>query len=130
MLTDPIADMFTRLRNAYQINQCEVKLAHSKVKEAIAMILVEEGYIESIKKIQHNQKKDLLIKLKYFDNIPAIKHLKRISKPGLRVYSNYQDIPRPLHGMGLILVSTPQGIISGKKARLVHLGGELIGEIY
>lgn len=130
MLTDPIADMFTRIRNAYQINRAEVELPHSKVKEAILNVLCEEGYLDSFKRTQHNHKNTLIVKLKYFDKIPAVKLLKRISKPGLRVYSNYQDIPRSLQGMGLILISTSAGILSGKKAKIKHLGGELIAEVY
>lgn len=125
-MTDPIADMFTRIRNALLINASDVLVPKSLYKQSILNILKNNGFIEDF----NIKKNNFVINLKYLDKKPAIIHLKKISKPGLRLYASWKNIPRPLSGLGTIIISTPKGVMTGKEARKKNLGGELICEIY
>lgn len=133
MHTDPIADYLTRIRNAYSVNKRIVQIPFSKIKEKISHILYDQGYILSYK-IEKNQNKHIFIKLalKYnrINNNSVIKSIKRISKPGLRSYCNYKNIPRVLNGLGIAIISTSQGIITDKEARQKKIGGEILCYVY
>ena len=126
MLTDPIADMLTRIRNAHMALHKEVVVPKSKMKLRIAEILKEEGYIEGFEELD----KDIKIKLKYVDGKPAIQGLKRVSKPGRRIYVGVKEIPRVQNGLGICIVSTSRGVLEGEEARRLNVGGELICEIW
>lgn len=130
MISDPIADMLVRVKNANQRRHPQVKMDSSKVKIVIAGILKQEGYITDykIKKID-NVKSELIIILKYKGTQRVISGLKRISKPGLRVYSESQKIPQVLNGFGIAIISTPKGIMTDKKARSASLGGEVMAYV-
>jgi small subunit ribosomal protein S8 len=129
MMTDPIADMLTRIRNASMINKPEICVPFSKIKLALANLLVKTGYLSGVQ-----EKKDvhpyLLINLKYNDKQPAISHIKRISKPGRRVYKKSDEIREVLNGFGISLLSTPKGLMTNQEARMAKVGGELICEVY
>lgn len=127
---DPIADFLTQIKNASQNRQEKIVLGYSKIKTAIAKILKDEGYIEDFKIISKKDRNQLSLWLAYLDKSPRISYLKRISKPGLRVYSSWKEIPSVLGGKGLIVISTPQGVVSGKEASRRRLGGEVICELY
>ncbi|AUB32082.1 30S ribosomal protein S8 [Spiroplasma floricola] len=129
MTTDVIADMLTRIRNANQRYHKEVLIPGSKVKLEIAKILKKEGFIEDFK-VADDFKKDITISLKYKGKIRVIKGLKRISKPGLRVYSNSYDLPQVLNGLGIAIVSTSNGIITDKEARHQNIGGEVLAFVW
>lgn len=129
MITDPISDMLTRIRNASAVKKAEVVLPYSNVKFAIAKILMETSYIESADK-EDAEKGQIRIKLKYNEKQPAIKLIKRISKPGRRVYRGKDDLPRVLNGIGIAIISTSCGIMTDKEARKRKLGGEVICEVY
>jgi small subunit ribosomal protein S8 len=124
-MTDPIADMLTRIRNANTALLPEVELAHSRMKESIARILKAEGYIQDCA-VEGKPLKRLKLKLKYQGRKGVIVGLKRVSKPGLRRYVAATEIPRVLGGMGTAIVSTPRGVMSGVEARKQNLGGELL----
>lgn len=129
-LTDPIADMLTRIRNAIQARHDVVEMPASKIKEAIAKILKEEGFIDSYV-VSGDVKKTLTIVLRYGPNKEkVISGLKRISKPGLRVYAEVDSIPRVLNGLGIAILSTSSGIMTDKKARAKHVGGEVIAYVW
>lgn len=129
MLTDPISDMLSRIRNAVSASKTEVVLPYSRVKFEIAKIFEREGYLgEAGRKDKTGQ--ELRLVLKYQNGRSAIESLTRISKPGRRVYVGYDDMRRLLDGRGLIIISTSQGIMVGKEARKRHLGGEVICEVY
>ena len=122
-LTDPIADMLTRIRNANSSRHESVLVPKSNVKKAIAQILLEEGYIKDVKEDDRN----IVITLKYVGNKQrVISGLKRISKPGLRVYAECENLPKVLNGLGIVLVSTSQGVMTDKKAREAGIGGEVM----
>jgi len=127
-MTDPIADMLTRIRNAIMAGKTEVMVPLSKIKEKIAETLVNEKYLESSEKIE--SEKALKLKIKYVNNKPAITHLKRISKPGCRIYVSKDKIPEVLNGYGLAILSTSSGIITDKDAKKKKVGGELLCEIW
>nr|WP_041618322.1 30S ribosomal protein S8 [Spiroplasma diminutum] len=129
MTTDVIADMLTRIRNANQRFHKEVLIPGSKVKLEIANILKKEGFIEDFK-VADDFKKDITISLKYKGKIRVIKGLKRISKPGLRVYSNSHDLPQVLNGLGIAIVSTSNGIMTDKEARHQNIGGEVLAFVW
>ena len=128
-MTDPIADMLTRIRNASMVGKVEVVLPYSRLKHAIASILAGEGYIAIAEKVADDKDK-LRIELKYDGKTSAIRSLKRISRPGRRSYVGYQDLPRVLSDRGIAVVSTPQGVMSNKEARRRKLGGEIMCEVY
>jgi small subunit ribosomal protein S8 len=125
-LTDPIADMLTRIRNANSAMHDKVDVPFSKMKEAIANTLKEEGYILNYKIITDGNKKNIRIYLKYDGKERVIKGLKRISKPGRRVYSSVEDMPRVLSGLGIAIVSTPKGVITDRICRNENVGGEVL----
>jgi small subunit ribosomal protein S8 len=130
MLTDPIANMLTIIRNGLSSNKLEVIVPSSKFKVSILEILKKENYISDFQVTTEGVKSTITIKLKYQDKKPVISHIKKFSKPGMKMYVNYQQIPRPLKGMGLVVISTSQGVISGKDAWRKQIGGELICEVY
>ena len=126
MMTDPIADMLTRIRNAHLALHKEVNVPRSKMKEAIAGILKQEGYVEDVTSDDRN----ITIRLKYFKGRPAIEGLKRMSKPGRRVYVGSSEIPRVQNGLGICILSTSQGVVDGMTAHQNKVGGELLCEIW
>jgi small subunit ribosomal protein S8 len=129
-VSDPIADMLTRIRNASQARHEEVVLPSSRTKLAIARILKEEGFIEDVVEGREGPRDVLHIRLKYVGKVPVVSGLKRISKPGLRVYAAKTEIPRVLGGLGLVIVSTSQGIMTGTDARKGQLGGEILAYVW
>jgi len=136
-MTDPIADMLTRIRNASAVNKSEVVLPMSKVKHNIAKILEQEGWIAKVEVVKTKSKKnssavfdELKIVLKYKNNKPAITSLKRISRPGCRAYVSKDKLPRVLNNLGIAIISTPLGVMTNKEARKKGVGGEVICEIY
>lgn len=126
-MQDPIADMFTRIRNAQAVAHEQVSMPVSKVKTAIASLLKEEGYIADYQLEQVDNKPTLNIQLKYHQGKPVIAMLKRVSRPGLRVYKNANTLPKVMGGLGVCIVSTSQGLMSDRKARNLSHGGEIIG---
>lgn len=126
-VTDPIADMLTRIRNASAARHRELTCPSSRVKREIARILVDEGFIESFETSQDGVMELLSMRLKYVEGrTPVVSGLKRISKPGLRVYARKTEIPRVLGGLGLAILSTSRGIMTGQQARKLNLGGEVL----
>ena len=126
-VTDPIADMLTRIRNASAARHRELTLPSSKVKREIARILVEEGFIDGYDTQPNGVQDQLVVRLKYVEGrTPVESGLKRISKPGLRVYARKTEIPRVLGGLGLAILSTSRGIMTGSQARKLNLGGEVL----
>lgn len=129
--TDPIADMLTRVRNATQAKHATTDVPFSKIKLAIAKIMEQEGYIAGLGFVEEGNRKFLRLQLKYDEERrPVVNGLRRLSKPGLRVYAGMHDIPRVLGGMGTVVISTNRGIMTGREARRRHLGGELLAEIW
>lgn len=130
-MTDPISDMLTRIRNAAVVNKTTVELPHSKIKFAIAKILESEGYLENIEKIENGSKSLIRFKIKFNeDKSPVISSLKRISRPGRRVYIKSGEISKVRSGFGFAILSTPNGLMTSLEARKRRLGGEIICEIY
>jgi small subunit ribosomal protein S8 len=125
-MTDPIADMLTRIRNAQMVGHAEVSMPCSKVKVSIARVLKDEGYIEDFAVGEDQPMKELRIGLKYYAGRPVIERLERISKPGLRVYKGRDDIPRVMNGLGVAIVSTSRGVMTDRKARADGVGGEVL----
>jgi small subunit ribosomal protein S8 len=129
--TDAIADMLTRIRNANSAKHHTVEIPSSKVKKAIAKILLNEGYIKRIEHMDDKKQGIIRITLKYSeDRKQVITGLRRVSKPGLRIYSHCADIPKVLKGLGVAIVSTPKGIMTGKEARRVNVGGEVLAFVW
>ena len=130
-ITDPIADMLTRIRNAGNARHASVDVPASKMKKAIAQILLDEGYIKSFEVVEGNTQGIIRIALKYVDGRQkAITGIKRVSKPGLRVYANKEDLPRVLGGLGIAIISTNQGVITDKEARRLGVGGEVLAFVW
>jgi small subunit ribosomal protein S8 len=130
-MSDPIADMLTRIRNASRARHTEVIVPASRVKREIARILQEEGFIAGVREQQDGPAAQLVLTLKYVDGkVPVVSGLKRISKPGLRVYARKTDIPRVLGGLGIVIVSTSQGIMTGTQAKRSQLGGEVLAYVW
>lgn len=129
-LTDPIADMLTRIRNANAVMHEKVDVPHSTLKDKIAEILKEEGYIANYKVVTDGNKKNIRVYLKYDGKDRVIKGIKRISKPGRRVYSSVEDMPRVLSGLGIAIVSTSKGIVTDKVARRENVGGEILAFVW
>ncbi|MCR5526127.1 MAG: 30S ribosomal protein S8 [Lachnospiraceae bacterium] len=129
---DPIADMLTRIRNANTAKHDTVDIPSSKMKVAIADILVDEGYIKKYEMVDNNGFKDIRITLKYADDKQKriITGLKRISKPGLRIYAGKDKLPRVLGGLGIAIISTNQGVVTDKKARELNVGGEVLAFVW
>ncbi len=129
--TDPIADMLTRLRNAIQAKHKTVTMPASKEKIAIAKILLDEGYITSYDLVDNGNFKDILITIKYDDEGQSvIQGLKRISKPGLRIYSSKEKLPKVISGLGIAIISTNKGIVTDKVARSLNVGGEVLAYVW
>jgi small subunit ribosomal protein S8 len=125
-MSDPIADMLTRIRNAQQSEKQSVAMPASKLKAAIAGVLKDEGYIEDFM-LRENEGKPLLeISLKYYAGKPVIEKMERISRPGLRIYRPSRDIPNVMNGLGIAIVSTPKGVMTDRKARGLGVGGEVL----
>ncbi len=130
-VSDPIADMLTRVRNASRARHTEVIVPASRTKREIARILKEEGFIADVREERDGPAQLLHLELKYVDGrVPVVSGLKRISKPGLRVYARKTDIPRVLGGLGLVIVSTSKGIMTGSQARKAELGGEILAYVW
>ena len=130
-LTDPVADMLARIRNAANARHQKVDIPASKLKVEIARILKEEGYIANFKPVEEEGRKTLRVYLKYTsDNTSPISHLSRVSRPGCRVYVGHSEIPRVLGGLGINILTTPKGVMTGRQARKEKLGGELLCEVY
>ena len=125
-MSDPIADMLTRIRNAQGVNKTTVAMPSSKVKVAIANVLKDEGYIEDFAVVAAEGKAELKIGLKYYAGRPVIERLERVSRPGLRIYKGKDDIPNVMNGLGVAIVSTPRGVMTDRKARATGVGGEVI----
>ena len=125
-MSDPIADMLTRIRNAQGVEKAEVVMPASKLKVAIAGVLKDEGYIEDFALRENGVMKELRIALKYYAGRPVIERLERVSKPGLRVYRGRDDIPRVLNGLGVAILSTSRGVMTDRKARADGVGGEVL----
>ena len=130
MMTDPIADMLTRIRNANQLRYASVSMPSSKMKVEIAKILLEEGFISDFK-VEGDVKKELTISLKYGPNGQrVISGLKKISRPGLRVNAKADALPRVLRGLGIAIISTSKGVVSDKTARALNVGGEVLAYVW
>lgn len=129
-ITDPIADMLTRIRNANMKKHATVDIPASKMKKEIASILLEEGYIKEVQEIQDNKQGILRITLKYVGKEKVISGIKRISKPGLRVYVGTEELPKVLGGLGIAIISTSNGIMTDKKARQLGVGGEVLAFVW
>jgi small subunit ribosomal protein S8 len=131
MMTDPIADMLTRIRNGLQSRHAAVEMPASKLKSAIAEVLKDEGYIKGFQTTGEGATKTLKVELRYVGkNEPVLSGLKRISKPGLRVYSPATEIPRVFGGLGVAIISTSRGVMSGAQARKMRVGGEIICHVW
>lgn len=125
-MTDPIADMLTRIRNAQMASKKEVTMPSSKVKANIAKVLQDEGYITAFNVAEVDGKSNLTIALKYFEGKPVISEINRVSRPGLRVYKSADELPRVIGGLGVAIISTSQGVISDRQARAAGQGGEVL----
>lgn len=125
-MSDPIADMLTRIRNAQLAGKEAVAMPSSKVKTAIAAVLKDEGYVEDFKVVSADGKATLEVALKYYAGAPVIERIERVSKPGLRIYKSCGEIPRVMNGLGIAIVSTPKGVMTDRKARAANVGGEVL----
>ena len=125
-MSDPIADMLTRIRNAQAVEKVAVSMPSSKVKVAIAQVLKDEGYIEDFAVRGEAAKPELELQLKYYAGRPVIERIERVSKPGLRIYKGAQDLPRVMNGLGVAIVSTSSGVMTDRKARAQGVGGEVL----
>ena len=125
-MTDPIADMLTRIRNGQKARMVSVSMPASKAKEAVAKVLQDEGYITSYSTEGEGAEGALSIELKYFDGVPVIERIQRASRPGLRIYRGKQDLPKVLGGLGVAIVSTSAGVMSDRQAREKGIGGEVL----
>lgn len=129
-MTDPIADMIIRIKNALLARHSEVSIPHSKIKQAIASILEAEGYVAGVEVKQDSAQPQIVLKLKYTGKVPAITDVRRLSTPGRRLYASSRTIPRALGGYGITIVSTSAGVMTDKQARQKNAGGELICQIW
>jgi len=125
-MTDPVADMLTRIRNAQMAEKLSVSMPSSKLKVAIAKVLKDEGYIDDFAIRENSAKPELDIALKYYAGHPVIERIERVSKPGLRVYKGKDDLPRVMNGLGVAIVSTPKGVMTDRRARAGNMGGEVL----
>ncbi|MEW6415995.1 MAG: 30S ribosomal protein S8 [Pseudomonadota bacterium] len=125
-MSDPIADMLTRIRNAQSVEKASVSMPSSKVKVAIAQVLKDEGYIEDFAVRGEPGKPELELQLKYYAGRPVIERIERVSKPGLRIYKGAQDLPRVMNGLGVAIVSTSSGVMADRHARAKGVGGEIL----
>jgi small subunit ribosomal protein S8 len=125
-MSDPIADMLTRIRNAQSVQKAIVSMPSSKVKVAIAQVLKDEGYIDGFQVKTEGAKSELEVALKYYAGKPVIERIERVSRPGLRVYKGYDAIPQVMNGLGVAIVTTPKGVMTDRKARQTGVGGEVL----
>ncbi|SVB63777.1 uncharacterized protein METZ01_LOCUS216631 [marine metagenome] len=125
-MSDPIADMLTRIRNGYAVGSVSVSMPSSGIKQEVARVLQEEGFIDGRTLAEENGKKTLTVTLRYFEGVPVINQLQRVSRPGKRVYCHSSDIPAVNNGLGVVVVSTSKGIMTGREAKTSGTGGELI----
>jgi len=126
MMTDPIADMLTRIRNGLAAGKKEVNMPHSRQKQAIAKVLKDEGYIADYKQTEADGKAILNVELKYFQGKPVIDKMRRVSRPGLRIYKSKDDLPKVMGGLGIAIISTSQGVMTDRAARKDGHGGEVL----
>lgn len=129
-MSDPIADLLTRVRNAQMARLPKVGIPSSKLKIAICDVLLDEGYIQSYSVQEDGAKKELVVDLKYYEGQPVIEEIKRVSKPGLRQYRGKADLPNNRQGLGIVIVSTNQGLMTDKKARAAGIGGEILCTVF
>ena len=129
-MTDPLGDMLTRIRNGQQAKKDSILTPASKLRAHVLDVLQREGYIRGYSEEELAGQKGLRIELKYFEGQPAIKHVARVSKPGRRVYSGSQELPRVRNGLGITIVSTPRGVLSDAEAREQNVGGEVLAEVF
>jgi small subunit ribosomal protein S8 len=125
-MSDPIADMLTRIRNAQSVDKAVVSIPSSKIKVAIAQVLKDEGYIDGFSVRTEDGKSQLEIALKYYAGRPVIERIERVSRPGLRVYRGREAIPAVMNGLGVAIVTTPKGVMTDRKARQTGVGGEVL----
>ena len=129
-VTDPLGDMLTRIRNGQRARKDSVLSPASKLRVRVLEVLQREGYIRGYSEEEMGPAKGIRIELKYFEGQPAIKHVARVSKPGRRVYSGSQELPRVMNGLGITIVSTPRGVLSDTEAREQNVGGEVLAEVF
>lgn len=129
-MTDPIADMLTRIRNAIMVKKETVEIPASRAKKAIADILLTEGYVEDVKVVENGYNGTIVITLKYVDKQSVINGLERVSKPGLRTYTDVANMPKVIGGLGIIILSTNKGIMTEKNAKKANVGGEVLCRIW
>ena len=130
-ITDPVADLLTRIRNASTAKHATFDVPASNLKKAICNILVEEGYVKSVQSIEDNKQGTLRLTLKYGENNkPVITGLRRVSKPGLRIYTNCEEMPKVMKGLGIAIISTSKGVMTDKAARAAHVGGEVLAFVW
>ncbi len=125
-MSDPIADMLTRIRNAQMVEKPTVSMPASKLKVAIAEVLKAEGYVENFRVAGDTGKNELVIELKYYAGRPVIETIERVSRPGLRIYRGRHDLPQVMNGLGVAIVTTPKGVMTDRKARQAGIGGEVL----
>ncbi|MEY2781752.1 MAG: ribosomal protein [Pseudomonadota bacterium] len=125
-MSDPIADLLTRIRNAQMVAKTNVSVPASKVKAAILQVLKDEGYIENYRVRTEGGKSEIDVELKYYAGRPVIERIERVSRPGLRVYKGRHDIPQVMNGLGVAIVTTPKGVMTDRKARAQGVGGEVL----
>jgi small subunit ribosomal protein S8 len=125
-MTDPVADLLTRIRNAQTARKPDVSVASSKVKQAVLKVLKDEGYVADYRIASDGGKSTITIALKYFEGRPVIDRLERVSRPGLRIYRGKDELPKVLGGLGTVIVSTPKGVMTDKQARAIGQGGEVL----
>jgi small subunit ribosomal protein S8 len=128
-MSDPIADMFTRIRNAQRVEKESVVMPSSKLKVAIAAVLKDEGYIDGFEVKDEGPKPQLHVALKYYAGRPVIERLERVSRPGLRIYKPKSDLPQVMNGLGIAIVTTSRGVMTDRKARQTGVGGEVLGYV-
>ena len=129
-MTDPISDMLTRIRNAHLRNKAKVTVPPSKLRERVLEVLHKEGYIRGFAVIEKDGKSEIEVELKYFDGLPAIKEIDRVSKPGRRVYASVETLPCVFNGLGISILSTPKGVMSDSDARAQNVGGEVLCTVF
>ena len=125
-MSDPIADMLTRIRNGHAVRRASVSMPSTGIKEAVGRVLHEEGFIDGCTVTEENRKRTLTVALRYFEGNPVINQLQRVSRPGKRVYCHSSDIPAVNNGLGVVVVSTSKGVMTGRQAKASGTGGELI----
>ena len=125
-MSDPISDMLTRIRNAQRAEKATVSMPSSKLKVSIAKVLLDEGYIEEFQVVDNGKKPEINITLKYYAGEPVIERIDRVSRPGLRIYKGVDDMPKVMGGLGVVIVSTSQGVMTDRKARAAGIGGEVL----